>query len=659
MFNKILSRKYLALFTIFGLVLFISGCGEESTGPDINDSRITINNNSADLSSRVHIADDGTVVPITGSEDDGPDGVVGRVVNPGHRVASSNEDGNVVLLLRAEVDPPELNDQPLRATHVAIENGFAYVTYNVEGATSMGGVEVFDVNNITNPQIISQALFNGTDISAIAYSNQRVYLAEATTDDGFDTPAALEEIILEGEELTDNTNRIDLASYVATGVVVTDGMIYVTSGTSPDDDEGGLTIINQQTLEEISFEEFDDARDVGFNENSVVVMQGTPGRLRIYNKADGKFVESFEPGGATIPESKSTIDVQSDCVYMAAGDEGLKVVDLKDGSTIYKLDAVVLENMDPELTPTNAVALNQDMVLMANGEAGLYIATIGEEDIEMLGFMNFASTSANYVKSEDNMIFVASGSGGLKILEAIYYDPSAGSFLTFGGWGRRGGPEYLTDEPLEISDELIASIEEVFEERVDLTDARADFFESDNVRNTVLTEDAEVFVTFVHETAGWRNALGFYTYPSDEPPETIDDVEFMTVIFPNVSYQGGGGELYCGDRVNISRIVGEFTAGTSIGYFLIAQGWDSRRYEVTNGLYRHNTDLVLNTEVEDDITQQHVLAWDADSEAFVLAFEDTRRDSWLCDKDFNEAIMLITSDPPDAISTDGVPTLSE
>jgi hypothetical protein len=659
MLNTILSRKYLALFVLSGILFFTFGCDEESTGPNNSDGRIIINNNPADLNGRVHISDDDTVVPITGSGDDGPDGVVGRVINPGHRASSSDEGSNVKLLLRAEVDPPEHNGQLLRATHVAIESGFAYVTYNVEGSASMGGVEVFDVNNITNPRIISQALFNGTDISAIAISNQRVYLAEATTDDGFDTPAALEEIILEGEELTENSNRVDLASYVATGVAVVGGKIYITSGTS-DVDEGGLTILNQETLEEISFDEFDDARDVGYNQQSIVVMQGTPGRLRVYNRGNGELTQSYEPGGATIPESKSTIDVQSDYVYMAAGDEGMKVVDLSDGSIIYELDAVVLENMDPDLTPTNAVALNQDMVLMANGEAGLYIATIGEEEIEMLGFMNFASTSANYVKSEDNIIFVASGSGGLKILEAIYYDPDNGSYLTLGQWGVRGRPEYLTEEPLDISDGLMTTIEDVFRERTDVTNTRADFFENDNVRNTILTEDAQVFVTFAHETAGWRNALGFYTYPSDEPPESLDDVENMTIIFPNVSYHNGGGDLYRSDRVNISQNVGEFPAGTSIGYFLISQGWDGRRpTRVTNGLYRNYTDLVLNGEVEDDIAQQHVLAWDEENEVFVLAFDDTRRDSWLCDKDFNEAIMLITSDPPGAIATDGVPTLSE
>lgn len=655
-FNRFLKR-YCA-FILSGLMLICIGCVEDDGSPSgpSDGRRIKLNNDPNSLNGRVHIADDSTVVPLSGTGDGGPDGIIVRHT-PGS-VSAADEGGNVVLMLRAEIDPPVLNDQELRATHVDIVSGFAYVSYNVEGQPYMGGVEVFDVSNPTRPRIISQALFSGTDVSAVAYSNQRIYLAEATTDEGFATPAALEEIFLEGEELTDSSRRVDLPSYVATGVAVVDGGVYVTSGTG-EEAEGGLTILSQQSLEVLVTDIFDDARDVDYNQSEVVVLQGTPGRLRIYNRESGDLVRTFESGGADIPESKSTIEVLHDRVYMAAGNEGMKVVSLTDGSIIDALDPVVLEDVDPELTVTNAVTVNEDLVLMANGEAGVYVAALSDDGMELLGFMNFESTSANYVKSQDNVIFVASGMGGLKILEAVYYDPEAGHFLTLGNWGRRGLPDYLLDEGDEISDEQMNEINEVFRERSDLTERREDFFDDENVTNVALDEDAEVFVSFVHESTGWRNALGFYTYPADNPPESTDDLEDMTVIFPNVSYRGGGGDLQRGNKVNLSMSIGSFSAGTVIGCFLVAQGWDGRYSAVTRGLYIHYSDLDLNDDVDEDLAQQQVLASDPDRELLILAFEDTRRDSWLCDNDFNEAIFIITSDPPDAINTEDLPVLSE
>ena len=642
--------------TAFVLLLFTAGCTDvEPTpaGPDGQTSRIHNNNNADELSSRVHLAADSTVAPLNGVVNDAPGGI-GRKRSGGY--VSSPAD-NVVLMLRAEIDPPQHNDLALRATHIEITDGFAFVSYNLEGRPYLGGVEVFDVSNISRPRIVSQALFDETDVSAVAYADQRLYLATATGDEGFETPATLEEILLQGEQLTDSARRVDVPSYVATGVCVVDGRVYVTSGAAAEA-EGGLTILNQRTLAVESSETFDDARDVDYNADKVVVMQGTPGRLRVYNRHTGEFEAGYEPGGATIPESKSTIEVADDRVYMAAGDQGMKVVSLDNGEILEQFPRVEVEGIDPSLTVTNAVTVNEDLVLMANGEAGLYVAAEGDEGLDLIGFMSFNRTSANYVKAQDNLIFLASGAGGLKIIEAVYYDPADAEFLTLGGWDQLGVPLYLEIPGDDIEDELMQSIEEVFPERQDLTRSRPDFFAEDARKNAVLNEEAEVYVTFVYEGAGWTNTLGFYTYEEDSEPESPEDLDDMTVIFPNVSYDGGGGGLAEGDKVKLR--LGTFPAGTIIGYFFIAQGWVGRRGgRITLGLYTHYTNIEFNSEAGEGNEQQHVLAADTDRNLLVLGFEDTRRDSWLCDLDFNEAIFLISADPPEALDMEDVPGLVE
>lgn len=163
-------------------------------------------------------------------------------------------------------------------------------------------------------------------------------------------------------------------------------------------------------------------------------------------------------------------------------------------------------------------------------------------------------------------------------------------------------------------------------------------------------ETADVWVTFVHEGAGFRNAIGFYTYNTLTPPQSIDDISVINVVFPNLSYAWGGGGLFSGDKVYI----GQYDAGTSIGMVLMADGWDGTNSED----YYHIVfaDKKLNPESEDDLKQHNVLLWDAENELFLIGFEDIRRDHLPIptDNDFNDAILFVTSNPVDAISTENV-----
>ena len=84
------------------------------------------------------------------------------------------------------------------------------------------------------------------------------------------------------------------------------------------------------------------------------------------------------------------------------------------------------------------------------------------------------------------------------------------------------------------------------------------FITNDAGSTIYLKEEGDVFVTFLHEGAGYKNSFGYFTFDADNPPATISDVREI-IIFPNLSYP----HLRQGDRVNIGR----FPAGTSIGFF--------------------------------------------------------------------------------------------
>ncbi|MET1258064.1 LruC domain-containing protein [Flagellimonas sp. DF-77] len=158
----------------------------------------------------------------------------------------------------------------------------------------------------------------------------------------------------------------------------------------------------------------------------------------------------------------------------------------------------------------------------------------------------------------------------------------------------------------------------------------------------ITTEEADVWVTFVSEGAGYRNVLGYYTYTLGNEPATVDDITEHRVIFPNVSFLGSGGGLISGDRVYLGR----FPANTVISWFLAANGWFGSGVSDGNGVYYSNPDF--NPESTESTRTHMVLLYDEVRELTILGFEDLRRDV-ATDDDFNDAVFYARANPPDAI----------
>ncbi len=418
-----MKSKHSSLSTAFITVLFsalICSCKntDSPVGPvdeaDITNGRIRVTNGTMALASRVkHYADVDVSVDTVGLRK-GQSRVLGAPFK---------------LKLRAEVSPPISGGTPLQATHVVLNGNYAYVSYNVQGNTYLGGVDVFDVTQKNNPLLISQAIFQTTDISALWYDSGKLYLAEATSDTGFAYPAVLEEITLNANKLTLTSRRVSVPSYVATDVKVTGGKIFVASG-SGGVGTGGLSILDQTTLQPVvSSDLFLDARAVDIYGSSIVAMQGTPARLRKYLVATNAFQTSYTVGGATIAESKSTLTVLFDRALVAVGDGGMKVVNLQTGALTDSVARASVAGLTPDKTVTNAVSVSNDLVFLANGEAGVYVVqsavnlettATGATNLTLLGKMQFGTAeSANFVASKSGIMFIATGLGGLKIVEIL------------------------------------------------------------------------------------------------------------------------------------------------------------------------------------------------------------------------------------------------
>ena len=158
----------------------------------------------------------------------------------------------------------------------------------------------------------------------------------------------------------------------------------------------------------------------------------------------------------------------------------------------------------------------------------------------------------------------------------------------------------------------------------------------------IITEEADVWVTFVSEGAGYRNVLGYYSYPLGDEPQSVDDIVEHRVIFPNVSFLGSGGGLIPGDRVYLGR----FPANTVVSWFLAANGWRGSGVSDGNGVYYSNPDF--NPESTEAKRNHMVLLYDEARELTLLGFEDLFRDG-PSDDDFNDAVFYAKANPPDAI----------
>jgi len=218
---------------------------------------------------------------------------------------------------------------------------------------------------------------------------------------------------------------------------------------------------------------------------------------------------------------------------------------------------------------------------------------------------------------------------------------STNSIYNFlGTYNNQGVPDYLEPDNDIISAEFLQDINNSLPEQQELMSSHPQYLSVDFEHDLLLDCGATVWVTFIHEGADYKNVLGFYTYNLSSPPTSTNEIDTITIIFPNVSYQGSGGGLQSGNKVNI----GTFPDSTGIGWVLISDGWVGG--QVTNGRDIYYSERNFNPEPDAEDKQHSVLLNDPSREKLILGFEDILRDGTVwCDHDFNDAIFFVAIDP--------------
>ena len=162
----------------------------------------------------------------------------------------------------------------------------------------------------------------------------------------------------------------------------------------------------------------------------------------------------------------------------------------------------------------------------------------------------------------------------------------------------------------------------------------------------IVDKEADVWVTFVHEGASYKNSLGYYTYPTAEgAPADVKELD-ITIIIPNASLgPAGGGSMYAGDTVYIGR----YPEGTSIGWVMYAYGWDSTRQAVRDRSGRYFSDYQYNPEEKEAEKLHSVVLYDNEQQVLVTGFEDVERTAGRSDNDFNDLVFYALVNPVESV----------
>jgi len=399
-------------------VLFLASCqnDDDTVGNDPQNG-VIINNDSQGLNERISFDNSGV---LSMRQDSNP---LGR----DEQVA-----GTLPLVMVAEVAPPTYNGMTLKATHVAINGNYAYVSYNVEGEPYGGAIDVINISNPNSPQLVVQAILPNTDLSSVNYDNGVLYLAGARSTDAFPTAGTAAfsgAMTLNNGLLSTNFVQKSLPGNTGTSVTSSSSKYYAVSGNN-----GAISQLNKTSNAiEVSIP-LADLRAVGLNNNRIVVLSGTQG-VKVYNANGLALLSSFNTSQDT-QNAKRTIDfLGTTRVLVSEGYNGLGVYNTSTGAKTQTIAVPTNVNgVNASDITTNAVSVNDDNVFVANGGAGMYIYKNTNSVLSFLGSISLSgNSSCNYLTSSGDYIFAAMGNGGLKIVKMVASSVDCTSFPLYLG----------------------------------------------------------------------------------------------------------------------------------------------------------------------------------------------------------------------------------
>ena len=517
-------------------------------------------------------------------------------------------------------------DVPVQATHVKIDDKYAFVSYNTRLEPNIGGLVVYEYKvkygTLEEATVemtpVTSIRMPKSQINAIDYDGSKLYLAGATDDLKFfgktkrEDRAFLMVLELNDDRTFKNKEPVvkQLTSYQATSIRKFNDRIYITVGDGTNGPpptgnwtnlgNGGLFIYDANNCAFVnSILGIEHARSVDVDNDYIYLYQANHARVTRYNyDASGKLRLYEDTGEAWQRDAKSEIMAWKDYLFVAENETGLRML-LKDGSLNQALPAPNFDSPDwnNETEVTNSMSMNSDvkknsggddvtsdLLLVANGDRGIYwyditkplhnsngkdyiVGSSGNNILNGLG-------SANYVTSKGNVVFVANGEGGLKVLY-IGFNSGGGkppistgvSCMDFMGYlinGENNITPLLPPGASVFRNDAHPIVKQLFQQ--------PSLAEAANValKYIEIKKETELYITYLSEGAGWNNAMGYFVIPADVPKTDQAEYNYWNTNIKSKMYKVVNGINVLNDEFDGGGIIFNYIREKSNGGNLIA-----------------------------------------------------------------------------------------
>ncbi len=423
-------KTFRSLLFYSAILFLFNGCKEETSPPAeelpeiIETEDLTFTNDESYLDSKVEIIN--STLSTTATSD----------VSAANLKSATSGKGTYRIIAR--VSPIEVNGIPRSASHVRIRNDYAFVSYNTKGADYGGGLQIIDISNDNRPRLKSEAIYDDSDFNALAIADddknrddddddggrnnvdEPIYLAGANRNG-----ALVEKISLDNGKITEEVESLSISGVNTNGIILTDDMLYVTVGGSNTSTSGLYAIDIRDTdnffsvIDQHNYKRTKDvvAKGTRHGKDMVVLTGGAEASL-IFYKVDREGLNKVSDPYPIVPmqttDGKNTAIFKGNNIYVASSEVGL---------AIYKKN-----NPDPDgdwVLPqtflggglTNAVAVDANLVYIANDVTGFFGATKVNKTYPNEAFKFQLDGSANFVSSRSNLIVVANGTDGVLLIK--------------------------------------------------------------------------------------------------------------------------------------------------------------------------------------------------------------------------------------------------
>ncbi len=397
-------KKTTTLLTIFILVL--TSCSDETTVFEESKEDLRLETDETLLENSV-LYDKAGVLDIFDEE---------NISGKGYLTSKNDLAGDYPLTLVAQIDVPSFSGgRSLTASHVDVSGSYAYVSYNTAAEVYVGGIDIINISDPTNPRVTSRLYYVNADINSIKYDNGYIYIAGGV--DSEKSVKATSNSFVARLQAVNGRINLDAGilygfqeGYNATDIEVTTNEVLLTSGR-----EGVVGVYNKNDLMPTNEAPFMDLRSVAAQDNKIAVLDASQG----ISILDGNLniIRDIPIESDFGFNTKRTLDFAGENIIVAEGSKGAGVYNSNTGSFVEYIPILLNpNNVDNADVVTNAVATNEDVVLMANGGAGLCLSEEQQNSTDLIGIIQLEG-SINYVASMGDYIFAASGREGLQIIK--------------------------------------------------------------------------------------------------------------------------------------------------------------------------------------------------------------------------------------------------